>query len=141
MADKAAHHTVMSTLRDRVLQAIELTGMKKAEVARALGVTPQSVNGWLKNGRISKRSLSDLAQLAGVPVIAILDGPMPARPLPIGVRELVPVNYRALPPEEIELLELYRACDERTREMLRTSARALADTAALRVSRARRASK
>lgn len=114
---------------DRLNQAIAMTGLKKAGVARALGIKPQSITGWLKNGRIDKQNLAHLARLANVPIEAIVAGPMPVRDLPPGVRELIPA-YAGLKADEVELMECYRRLDDRGKELLRASARGLADVAA-----------
>lgn len=113
-------------LTTRLRQAIDRTGLSKAKVAAALGITPQSVSSWLKTGRISKRSLQDLAKLAAVPAAAILDGPMPTRDLPHGVRELPAAPYSVQRPDELELLDAYRRCDDAVRAQLRAIAATLA---------------
>ena len=52
-------------LGKRINEAIEGSQFTKAEVARAFGITPQAVNGWVTTGRISKELLVELASLIG----------------------------------------------------------------------------
>ncbi|WP_392440023.1 helix-turn-helix domain-containing protein [Edwardsiella piscicida] len=47
-------------------------GISKADMARFAGVTPQAVNGWFKNGAISKKSAIAIAEAAGVSVTWLL---------------------------------------------------------------------
>ena len=45
-------------LAKRIDKAIAESGLSKAEIARKLDVTPQAVNGWVKKGKITKKSTS-----------------------------------------------------------------------------------
>lgn len=47
-------------LGEALASAIQMKGVSKADVARAFGVKPPSVQGWLKNGRISKEHIEKL---------------------------------------------------------------------------------
>lgn len=64
----------MRDLRDLLQQAIDESGMSKADIARAMGVSPQAVGGWLKTGRIGKKTLVRLAELTRFPVVRLLGG-------------------------------------------------------------------
>jgi transcriptional regulator with XRE-family HTH domain len=47
--------------------------IKQSDLARTCGVTKQVVNGWLKTGRIDKKSLPAIAELIGQPLEFLLD--------------------------------------------------------------------
>lgn len=51
---------------DRIKDAIKRTGLTQAEVARRLGVTSQSVHGWITTGKIGRDNAIALAGLAGI---------------------------------------------------------------------------
>jgi len=52
-------------LADRVRSALAASGVSQAELARACGVTEQSVHGWVTNGRIAKQHLPTISALTG----------------------------------------------------------------------------
>ena len=54
------------TLGDRIKTAMTDAGLTQTQIASKLGVTPQSVYGWLKTSTIKKAHLSNLALLLGV---------------------------------------------------------------------------
>jgi plasmid maintenance system antidote protein VapI len=49
----------------RVKHAIKGAGLTQKQVAEAIGVTPQSVNKWIKEGKISRDHLMDLSRATG----------------------------------------------------------------------------
>ena len=49
----------------RVKHAIKSAGLTQKQVAEAIGVTPQSVNKWIKEGKISRDHLMDLSRATG----------------------------------------------------------------------------
>lgn len=49
----------------RVRHAIKSAGLTQKQVAEAIGVTPQSVNKWIKEGKISRDHLMDLSTATG----------------------------------------------------------------------------
>jgi len=52
-------------LADRLREALDSANLSQAELARACGVTEQSVHGWVTNGRLSKHHLPTIAALTG----------------------------------------------------------------------------
>ncbi|VXC76835.1 Helix-turn-helix domain-containing protein [Enterobacterales bacterium 8AC] len=78
----------------RLNELLELKGISKAEMARMIDVSPQTVNNWFARGAISKSSALKLSETLGVSVAWILG-------------ENVEENS-GLAPDEIELLNLYR---------------------------------
>lgn len=58
----------------RVRATIAAIPRTKSEIAELLGVTPQAITGWETTGRIGKKSLSGLADLAGKSVVYFLTG-------------------------------------------------------------------
>lgn len=55
------------------MKAINLiNNCKKADLARALGVTPQVVNGWVKRNRVPAKYLADMAKYFKVKVGELL---------------------------------------------------------------------
>lgn len=52
-------------LADRLRQALKESGLTQAHLARACGVTEQSVHGWVTTGRISKQHLPTISALTG----------------------------------------------------------------------------
>lgn len=49
-------------------QAIKESTYSKSEIARLLGVSRPTVQGWVKNGTISKANLAKLCSLLGKPI-------------------------------------------------------------------------
>ncbi|AIL60912.1 XRE family transcriptional regulator [Pseudomonas alkylphenolica] len=66
----------MSTLPQRIAQAREKKGLNQSELARAIGVSPQAVQGW-ESGKASPRGnrLTELSKILGVSVQELLVGP------------------------------------------------------------------
>lgn len=60
--------TENDALAAKIREALERTGLEKARVADAIGVSKQSVTGWEDTGRITKSNLAKLAKLAGVKI-------------------------------------------------------------------------
>jgi transcriptional regulator with XRE-family HTH domain len=52
-------------LADRLRAALVAADVSQADLARACGVTEQSVHGWVTNGRISKQHLPTISALTG----------------------------------------------------------------------------
>jgi transcriptional regulator with XRE-family HTH domain len=52
-------------LADRLRAALSAADVSQADLARACGVTEQSVHGWVTNGRISKQHLPTISALTG----------------------------------------------------------------------------
>jgi transcriptional regulator with XRE-family HTH domain len=50
---------------DRIRHAIKAAGLTQAQVAAAIEVTPQSVNRWIKEGKISRENLMSLSRATG----------------------------------------------------------------------------
>lgn len=67
-------------LAELIRQAIAASPKTKAEIAELLGVSPQAVTGWEKNGRIGKKTLAGLALLTGHPMEHFLSRGRPHKP-------------------------------------------------------------
>lgn len=52
----------MTTLGERIQQALDLAEISQAEISRRINVSPQAVNGWIKTGTIAKERLADVAR-------------------------------------------------------------------------------
>lgn len=65
--------TSPNPLATKIRDAIEQSGRAKADIARELGVTKQSITGWLESGRISKPNLLKLAELLQINVSWFMD--------------------------------------------------------------------
>lgn len=62
-----------ATLGQRITAAINASGMRQADIAKALGVTPQAVYSWMQTGRVAKGWLPKLARLLDRPVEYFLE--------------------------------------------------------------------
>jgi transcriptional regulator with XRE-family HTH domain len=88
-------------LADRLRAALASAEVSQADLARACGVTEQSVHGWVTNGRISKQHLPTIAALTGKGLEYFLVGlktwrRVAAIALPILSLPLVPEAIRSL---------------------------------------------
>lgn len=61
------------SLSMKLANALEASDFKAADVARACGVSPQAVNGWVKTGRIDKKHLKRLSEIFNKPLDYWLD--------------------------------------------------------------------
>lgn len=61
-------------LGEKIRARLATQGIKHAEFARALGMTPQAVNGWFRTSRVDKKHLGPIADYLGVGVEWLLDG-------------------------------------------------------------------
>lgn len=61
------------TVQPGLRRAIELAGGTRIALARKAGVRHQAVSRWVKNGRISDKSLRKVAKSLGVSVALICD--------------------------------------------------------------------
>lgn len=108
----------------RIRQARLTAGLSQSEVARLLGVSRSACNQW-ESGRgpaPRRERLAKLAQLLGVSYEWLATGAEPAAPALKDSRGSYAVT---LPPDQRELLELYRALTLRRRNALLELLRAL----------------
>jgi SOS-response transcriptional repressor LexA len=77
-------------LSAKIREAIKKSGRTKADIARELGVTKQSITGWVESGRISKGNLLKLAELLQVDINWLMDDASEQNPLRYGKLQLVP---------------------------------------------------
>lgn len=66
----------LTSRQERIAEAIRRSGRSQADIARDLGIQPQSITGWLTTGRIGKKSLLYLARVSSLTPDEILEGPM-----------------------------------------------------------------
>jgi transcriptional regulator with XRE-family HTH domain len=67
----------MSTLEQRVLEAIEATGLNPADLAAKIGISKQGVYDWKRGDSVSKmkgENLVELAELSGFEPLWIMKG-------------------------------------------------------------------
>lgn len=103
------------TLVDR-LEELNSRGIRKSDMARIAGITPQAVNGWYRQGAISKKSALALCEVAGVSMQWLM-----------GIEE---EERGGLTASESNLLGLYRQMPENEREkMLRLVSRRVEELA------------
>ena len=95
----------MDLLGKRIETAIKRSGLKKADVARKLGVTPQAITGWCKKNSIEKFRLYEVAELLGVPFEWLMTGndkELPSAiivgPAPLLTWEALELKMEMLPP-------------------------------------------
>jgi len=62
------NHTALETLTDRINYALEITKIKKADLARGVGVTPQVIQFLCSNKTQSSRFTFEIATVLGVDV-------------------------------------------------------------------------
>ena len=86
------------------LEEITQRGIRKAEMARIAGVTPQAVNGWFKKGVISKKSAIAIAAAANVSVTWLLGEKV--------------AEDSGLKPNENKMLSLFRQLPESEQEKM-----------------------
>ncbi|AIR01977.1 regulator [Pluralibacter gergoviae] len=86
------------------LEELTKRGISKADMARFAGVTPQAVNGWFKNGAISKKSAISIAEAAGVSVTWLLGEEVS--------------ESAGLKPNEAKMLQLFRQLPESEQEKM-----------------------
>lgn len=70
-------------LCSRISAAIKSAGMTKSAAAKALGVTPQALTGWTKDGKISITNLYQLAMLTGKTMEWFMAGSFVRNPVPV----------------------------------------------------------
>lgn len=56
---------VKSELKDRLKQAIKESNKSQKRIAEEIGITPQALNKWLKDGKASKENLAAFAEATG----------------------------------------------------------------------------
>jgi hypothetical protein len=72
----------MSTLEQRVLEAIEATGLNPADLATKIGISKQGVYDWRRGDSVSKmkgENLVELAELSGYEPLWIMKGKGPKK--------------------------------------------------------------
>lgn len=97
--------TTMSTLEERVLEAIEATGLKVPVLAEKIGVTVQSIYDWKKGkslGDMKADNLIELAYLAGYE--------------PRWIRKEKGLKKKAITKEQEAILELSELMQEEARK-------------------------
>lgn len=108
MKEKTQHST---TVIDRLEQLMQHKGISKADMARAVHVSPQAVNSWFRRGDIGKNSAIKLADYFNVSVAwllgegdASLDDKSPPRP-ELSEREKILLQlFNELPNDEADKL-------------------------------------
>lgn len=65
----------MNELSQRIRYALQRAKLSQTAAAEQIGVTPQSVNKWLKSGQIDKVNLAKLADITGFTLKWFLQGP------------------------------------------------------------------
>lgn len=103
----------MTTLAERLLEAIDATGIGPDALSKAIGVSRQSVYAWKRGegiGQMKASNLVALAELSEIDPVWILKG--------VGQKR----RGLDLTEEEVSLLKLFRACDVRGRmSIMRTA--------------------
>lgn len=95
-AIRATISPMLDTLADRLRATLTKTGITKAQIARACGVTPQAVNGWLTTGRISKEALQRFSEATNTTTEWLVTGKQApasavAEPTPVYSGRKIPV--------------------------------------------------
>lgn len=109
-------NTAQTHLGVRLRAALKDRGLRAADLARMIGVSPQAVNGWLSRGTIRKDYAVAVAKLVGISAEELLAGSDD-------------VGAPALDPEESELVRMYRTLDDRARRGVRLLVDSLAEPA------------
>jgi len=101
-------------IHDRIREAREQAGISQTELARLLNVTRSACSQWESaHGTAPRRErLEQLAQLLGVSFEWLATGRGGSGPMPL---EANPDSSRELPPDQQELLNLYRRLPARFR--------------------------
>ena len=107
------------TLADRIRAGMSASGVSQAELARACGVKPPSINGWL-SGRAKFLRGENLLRAAQV-LRVNRDW------LATGRGEMS--DSEALSDQEAELLRMFRAVDDEARSLVMTVVGKLSETA------------
>jgi len=55
-------------LTERIRIAMKAADIKQADVARALGISPQAVNGWFRTNTVDKENVAKVAAMTGQPL-------------------------------------------------------------------------
>lgn len=63
-----------NSITDRLWSSMETKGVSKAEIARAVGISPQGVGKWFKTNSISRKSLELCSEHLGVSLTWLLTG-------------------------------------------------------------------
>ena len=58
----------------RLAEAFRVSGVRKAEVAEAVGVSPQAITGWLHTGKIARERIPAITKVLGCSSQWLLDG-------------------------------------------------------------------
>ena len=91
------HIDNLKTFRgERIADAIRESGKSQREIAALIGVTPQSITKWIRNGNIYMENLLKLADITGVDLRYLISGPK-------AIRE-EPPNYDRSPHSELHHL-------------------------------------
>ena len=69
---------MVETVGDRIEKAINDSGLKKAEIARRVNVSPQAITKWSKKGSIEKKNLLKFCNITGASYEWIMTGKRPA---------------------------------------------------------------
>jgi hypothetical protein len=111
--DKSCNLYAMNTLAERLLEAINATGLEPEPLRKAIGVSKQSVYAWKRGEGIHQMKASNLialSELSGLDPVWIIRGK--------GQK----IREEVMTEEEMTLLRLYRECDERGKQaVLRTA--------------------
>lgn len=92
----------------RLRVAMEAIDMRPADLARAMVVSPQAVDGWLRTGRIHKRHLQPLAAALGQPIGYFLDpGFVANQDLEGPLRYALAARFPSLSTEDIDKIVEY----------------------------------
>lgn len=97
-----------SDLAERLKKALEDSGVRQVDLARACGVTEQAVHGWITNGRIGKHHLPTISAITGKGLDYFLVGlKMGRRAAALALFFLVPLAFLA--PQDSHAAEQYSA--------------------------------
>jgi transcriptional regulator with XRE-family HTH domain len=99
----------LPTITDRLVSVFRESGLSQSELARRVGVTRASVNGWLQGRAVNIRPhhLFPLADQLGVEArwLATGRGPRDKQPMSNGELKLIS-EYRSLPDDQRNAVEL-----------------------------------
>lgn len=104
----------MSNMQERIYEAMDAKGMSQAELSRLSGVSKSSLSRYLGGDEMPASKLAAIADALRVSVDYLLGIPSP------------PLPEFPLSPDELRLLDLYRAMEPDYRAMLMKTAVAYA---------------
>lgn len=65
---------MVDNVKTRIRELIKASGYKQNEIAKHIGVTPQAITKWLRNGNIDKTNLQKLCRLTNSNIDWVLEG-------------------------------------------------------------------